>query len=137
MDRALGRLSAKWSLLHYPWAGAISTAHTVLYYARGGRRVFRELAKDARRVLPFGYRAREVTARFDLGMAARAEQREKDVWQKLAFEKRTVTREAYAALTGDAPELVPSPGFVRCAAGEAPARVAKGRRPNHAPSAAG
>ncbi|HEX7665458.1 MAG TPA: radical SAM protein, partial [Polyangiaceae bacterium] len=41
----LEELSSGWALRHYPWAGAVSTAHTILYYDRRGPGVFRELAE--------------------------------------------------------------------------------------------
>jgi hypothetical protein len=48
IDDALGALAAKWRLSRYPWAGALSTAHTLLWYQRFGPGVFKELAgRDA------------------------------------------------------------------------------------------
>ena len=44
LDDALDTLSSSWLLRRYPWAGSLSTAHTVLYYDRHGRDVFRRLA---------------------------------------------------------------------------------------------
>jgi len=41
LDQALDRLSEEWWLHDYPWAGAVSTAHTLLWYARYGPDVFR------------------------------------------------------------------------------------------------
>src|SRR5678815_6022547 len=32
LDQALDTLSSGWLLRRYPWAGSLSTAHTVLYY---------------------------------------------------------------------------------------------------------
>ena len=140
VDRALARLSEKWQLRHYPWAGAISTAHTVLYYDKLGRTVFRDLARarDAG-VRVFGFRVKEASARFDPVAAARAETREKSIWQTLAFEKRKVSREAYAELTSPIVALdAGAPQTYRFAAGESPTptRVA-GRRPKTAPNALG
>ena len=37
LDQAIDRLSAGWWLHDYPWAGALSTAHTLLWYARYGK----------------------------------------------------------------------------------------------------
>src|SRR4029078_3412608 len=44
----LEELSSGWALRTYPWAGAVSTAHTILYYYRSGPSVFRDLAMRAR-----------------------------------------------------------------------------------------
>jgi hypothetical protein len=134
VDLGLARLSRKWRLMRYPWAGAVSTAHTVLYYERFGRKVFRDLCQ-ARTRSPaiFGYRVREAETRFDPADCARAEGRESDAWRTLAFEKREVSREAYAALVEGAPLVLPRPGRMRFAAGEE--MVSMGRRPKHASNA--
>ncbi|KJS31055.1 MAG: hypothetical protein VR64_13340 [Desulfatitalea sp. BRH_c12] len=43
LDEAVVRLSQNYYLDHYPWAGAISTHHTFLYFLRFGQHVFRQL----------------------------------------------------------------------------------------------
>jgi hypothetical protein len=137
VDAALGRLSSHWLLRHYPWAGAISTAHTVLYYERYGQDAFRALASTrGPRVL--GSRSRTAPARFDIAEAARAEAREKDIWHTLVFEQRRVSRAAHAELAGQATALLPAarPRTYRFAAGKelAPEKVV-GRRPHTSPNA--
>ena len=49
IDRHLDDLSAGWWLHDYPWAGALSTAHSLLYYAALGPDVFRRLAGTRRK----------------------------------------------------------------------------------------
>ncbi|MDP9036627.1 MAG: radical SAM protein, partial [Myxococcota bacterium] len=44
IDERLASLSTGWALRTYPWAGAVSTAHSILYYDRRGPSVFRDLA---------------------------------------------------------------------------------------------
>ena len=44
LNRALDQLSSDWLLRRYPWSGSLSTAHTLAYYVRFGRDVFRQLA---------------------------------------------------------------------------------------------
>jgi len=42
LDAAVGRVAANFHLDHYPWAGAISTHHSFLYFLRHGQDVFRK-----------------------------------------------------------------------------------------------
>src|SRR5262249_52479684 len=44
IDAALAALAARWRLRRYPWAGAVSTAHTLLWYERFGPGIFKEIA---------------------------------------------------------------------------------------------
>lgn len=41
VDEAVERLSRRWRLRSYPWAGSLSTAHTLLWYDRDGPAVFK------------------------------------------------------------------------------------------------
>src|SRR5262249_10952258 len=65
LDAALARLSHGWRLKRYPWAGSLSTAHTILHYDRFGPGVFRERARLPS-AQPFGARVGQAPARFDL-----------------------------------------------------------------------
>ncbi|AUX44752.1 radical SAM protein [Sorangium cellulosum] len=135
VDARLDALSRGWTLRRYPWAGAVSTAHTILQYDRSGPGVFRELA--ARRTeggVP-GAVAIERGMRFDPRAAEQAEAREAEIWATLVYEERRVGRDAYEALARALPPLRPRPVRLRFAAGAAPA-VTSGRRPSHAASAA-
>jgi hypothetical protein len=141
LDRALDQLSSAWLLRRYPWAGSLSTAHTVLYYDRFGRDVFRRLAEAVRGGV-LGGRARVRSARFDLDAAARALSREAETWHQRVRVERRVSRAAYDALVAGAPQLRrrARPGRYRSAAGAAPVAVrprARGRRPSGAPNALG
>lgn len=139
LDAALDRLSAGWRLKRYPWAGSLSTAHSVLHYDAFGPRVFRQRARlpPAR---PFGARAGRAQARFDLAKVARSDEDELMIWHELVRGRRHVSRAAYRALAKALPPLAPSPRRYRFVAGEPPVPFAggpRGRRPPNASNAAG
>src|SRR4029078_3746703 len=102
VDQALDQLAAGWLLRRYPWAGSLSTAHTVFYYQRYGKGVLRALA---RRVRGGGIGARAVTgaARFERAGAARDGEAEGRIWNHLVRERRQVSRDAYQALAAELP----------------------------------
>ena len=145
VDAALDELSQGYWLRHYPWAGALSTAHTILYYDRFGREVFRRLAeekvpRDGRGI--FGKISQVATARFSLSALDEAEETEQQIWQHLIYEKRQVSRALYEELAGEVPSLMPDSQRYRYAAGETPipdhrrSRSPLGRRPApHVPGA--
>jgi hypothetical protein len=138
-EQALDALSTGWRLRRYPWAGSLSTAHTVLYYDRHGRDVFRRLA-SAEHGGVIGARPAVESARFDLSAVARALGREAEIWHRLVRVERRVSRAAYAALAGHAPRLRSRLGRYRVVAGETPVPVrsrARGRRPSGSPNALG
>ncbi|MFI5302878.1 MAG: B12-binding domain-containing radical SAM protein, partial [Polyangiales bacterium] len=139
VDARLAELSEGWTLRTYPWAGAVSTAHTVLYYDQFGPGVFRELAARGLREEILGRTYFDGELRFDPAEAARAEEREGAIWATLVIEERRVGREPYETLAARAPSLRPSPLRLTFTAGEEPARArskhagrTRGRRPSHA-----
>jgi hypothetical protein len=115
IDAAIDRLARSWWLHRYPWAGSLSTAHTLLWYDRYGVDVFRRLAgrgrkpagsRPAKRPLP---RQREMERLWQ-----RARANEAEIWRILVTERRTVTREAYRRLAEALPALpLPSAGGSR------------------------
>jgi hypothetical protein len=113
VDAALSDLSSGWALRPYPWAGAVSTAHTVMYYERFGPGVFRALAANVTHAEPDPV----PPALED------AQMRDAAIWSTLVNDERRVSRAAYEALAAKAPKLR------RAKAGGGPAR---GRRPSHA-----
>lgn len=138
VDAALHDLSRGWYLRRYPWAGAVSTAHTILHYARFGPSVFRDLAEAP---LPRARAKRPLTAalRYDLAELARAEGREAAIWHGLVYDARTVSREAYEARARRAKRVKPKPATYTFRAGALPEVVrarSSGRRPSHATSSA-
>lgn len=137
LDRALDRLASGWSLRRYPWAGALSTAHSLLYYERFGKDVFRELAGRASGGV-IGARPVELQANFDAAQAANAEAAEAELWQTLVYHRRLVSRAEHAKLAAALPVLEARPQRYRLVAGEspialdAPARPSRrGRRPSN------
>jgi hypothetical protein len=136
VDDRLAELSEAWALRPYPWAGAVSTAHTILHYDRFGAGVFRDLAARGVREEILGARTLTAELRFDPDEASDAEAREGEIWSTLVFEERRVGRAPYEDLAARAPKLKPRPSRMRFAAGVEPARVrVKGRRPSHAANA--
>lgn len=115
LEEAVRSLSSAWRLRRYPWAGALSTAHTMLYYLRHGPGVFR--GGDSIDDRPREHAAR---ARFDLDACARAEEREAEIWQELVYERRRVGRAAYRELASLEPALESAPTRVRYARGVEP-----------------
>ncbi|NUP06040.1 MAG: radical SAM protein [Polyangiaceae bacterium] len=135
IDDALADLSEGWLLRTYPWAGAVSTAHTLLYYDRFGPQVFRDLAaRRPGRVL--GGHALVRAARFDVARATNAAARDAGIWSHLVNEAREVSRERYAELAAGAPALRPSPRSFELLPGRAPRARKPGRRPDARPNAA-
>jgi anaerobic magnesium-protoporphyrin IX monomethyl ester cyclase len=138
VDARLDALSCGWALRTYPWAGAVSTAHTLLYYERYGPCVFKDLARRGPNPHDEGVlgAARfERQLRFDPARCARASEIEGDIWASLVTEERRVSRIAYEAHTSRVPALGPRPSRVVFAVGAPPMR-ARGRRLSTAPNAA-
>ncbi|MEO8875681.1 MAG: radical SAM protein [Polyangiaceae bacterium] len=144
VDDRLADLSSGWALRTYPWAGAVSTAHTILYYDRFGPGAFRDEARCAAVGAILGARTLEADVPFDLGAVVKAEGRDAQIWSTLVNEERTIGRAPYDVLAARAPKLKKAAAPVRLAflAGAPPQLVkaspktkAKGRRPSHAPNA--
>jgi len=95
LEQALELLSAGWWLHDYPWAGALSTAHTLLWYARYGPDVFRRFADTPRRMAA-GLAASFQTRRFDIDRMLRtAARREEEIWHRLIFDEKAVSPRLY------------------------------------------
>ncbi|MBA3010631.1 MAG: B12-binding domain-containing radical SAM protein [Proteobacteria bacterium] len=107
IDGAIDRLSDLWWLHDYPWAGALSTAHTLLWYARKGADVFRRHAAVPDQVaLP--QEKSNLKSRFNMKqMMARAGENEARIWQTLVHGQETVGREPYEALAASLPRAYP------------------------------
>jgi len=138
LEEALRSLSSRWSLRRYPWAGALSTAHTLLWYAHHGPGVFRRLALATEEPASPASRARARAARrkprFDVArVAEQSAAREAELWERMVNEERRVSRATYEARAAALPHAKPSPGRVRAVA-RAEVRAA-GRRPSHAANA--
>jgi anaerobic magnesium-protoporphyrin IX monomethyl ester cyclase len=95
LDQAIDALSADWWLHDYPWAGALSTAHTLLWYAKYGPEAFKRFAKTPRRLA--GPQPPPVPpVRFDIERLTRvAFRQEAQIWQKLIYDYKAVSPELY------------------------------------------
>jgi anaerobic magnesium-protoporphyrin IX monomethyl ester cyclase len=145
LEDAVAELSRGWRLHRYPWAGALSTAHTMLWYARHGKDVFRRLGARATAVP--GARVREADARFDVDhVAATATENDGAIWEELVHGLRCVRTAAYRARADALAPMAPSPSRWRYAAGHEPQcvetpgvgkarRAGSGRRSSHAGNA--
>jgi anaerobic magnesium-protoporphyrin IX monomethyl ester cyclase len=135
LEAAVGALSARWSLRRYPWAGALSTAHTMLWYVRHGKDVFRRLG--AARVERPWARTRTAEARFDVArVAEESAAREAEIWDALVNELRRVGRDVYGVRAEALPHALPSAKIWRYEAGVgATPKGSPGRRPSHASNA--
>lgn len=130
IDSALGEVGRRFRLRPYPWAGAVSTAHTLLYYARFGRTAFH---RDARAGARWSDASREAALAYDVDALAAAEDRDAELWSTLVHDRRAVSRAAYEALAAELPRALPRPARYRFAADEAPERLT-GRRRSAAPN---
>jgi hypothetical protein len=146
LEEAVAALSSRWRLRRYPWAGALSTAHTLLWYAHHGKEVFRRLATQADARIP-GARPRVAPSRFDVArIADDSAAEEAALWARMVHEERRVSRATYHARAAALPHALPSPAQWRYAPGTVVAAArggstAKtkgppaGRRPSHAANA--
>jgi hypothetical protein len=106
LEQALDRLASGWLLRSYPWAGSLSTAHTIFYYAHFGSGVFRDLAGQVRGQI-LGTPTAKPVSRLDLAEAklALAEEREAEIWHELTHVRRQISRRAYEELAAQLPPL--------------------------------
>ncbi len=132
VEDALERLSSGFRLRHYPWAGAVSTTHTILYYDRFGPQVFKDLARARGDRAPA---AREADAKFDVLAAMAATERDQPIWAELVRERRAVSRALYEELASALPQLRPRAMRYRFEPGGRVALAA--RRKNTRPNALG
>jgi anaerobic magnesium-protoporphyrin IX monomethyl ester cyclase len=106
IDAAIDRLARSWWLHRYPWAGSLSTAHTLLWYDRYGADVFRCLAGTGRKPTQPPSGKRRPPPQRDLDQVwERARENEAEIWRILVREKRTVTRGAYRRLAEALPSV--------------------------------
>jgi len=95
LDREIDALSRGWWLHDYPWAGALSTVHTLLWYARGGTDIFKRLADTPRRMDP-PQKPSQRKSRFDIDrIIQNARRHEAEIWQTLIYEQKAVSTELY------------------------------------------
>ena len=106
IEARLNRISRHWQLHDYPWAGSLSTAHTLLWYERFGPQIFKQLARI--KGLRSGARVAASAAALPHHVRTVAEQafkNETDLWHELVHGKRAVTPELYRQLAENMPSL--------------------------------
>jgi len=104
LEQALDRLASGWLLRSYPWAGSLSTAHTIFYYDHFGSAVFRDLSGQAGgRIL--GTTPAKQTARSDLSQLVLAEANESKIWHELIRVRRHISRQSYDTLAARLPHM--------------------------------
>jgi anaerobic magnesium-protoporphyrin IX monomethyl ester cyclase len=109
LEKRLERLAQGWLLRRYPWAGSLSTAHTLFHYDRFGPGVFRDLAGRVRGPA-IGARPSSRRSPYPMEKLARAEEREAELWHELVHVRRCVSWHAYQALVARLPVLRPRRG---------------------------
>ena len=105
IDRHLNDLSAGWWLHDYPWAGALSTAHSLLYYAARGPDVFRRLAGARRKAALPKKRATPPGPYDTRRMAETAYRNEADIWDHLIHHLGAVSPALYTRLATALPTV--------------------------------
>lgn len=101
LEAELDALSTEWLLRSYPWAGSLSTAHSVLWYERSGPGVLRERAVGPRGTVLHARPARR-SAAFDPDDSASALDDEREIWETMIFDRRSISRAAHAELAAAA-----------------------------------
>ncbi|MBF0224996.1 MAG: radical SAM protein [Desulfobacterales bacterium] len=100
IDNKINDLSKKWWLHKYPWAGSLSTSHSLLWYERFGSNIFKQMFGNYSIKQPVF----SGTANFDLEKIAEISlKNESLLWHKLIRQKRKVTRKAYNELAEKLP----------------------------------
>jgi len=112
VEKAVNRLSRRWRLHHYPWAGALSTAHTQLWYLRCGPDIFKKTAGPALVTARHSRNRSAAHAHFDSKRAARqSADNEARIWHFLITVRREVSRQAYQRLARKAAAMERKPGI--------------------------
>jgi anaerobic magnesium-protoporphyrin IX monomethyl ester cyclase len=96
IERALDEAASSFLMRSYPWAGALSTAHTLLWVDRFGPDVFRRLARAPRSAAP-------------VPAPSRAIEDEARIWHEITHVRRRFSRELYRELA----EALPATGRAR------------------------
>jgi hypothetical protein len=149
LEESIRALSGGWRLRRYPWAGALSTAHTMLWYARHGKDAFRR-ATPATESKP-GIATYKAPAHYDVGeIIASSAENEAAIWDAMVNGARRVTRLDYQHAAAAFPSALPArvPRIWAYRAGADPVRAAahpatakarqgqpRGRRPSHSANA--
>lgn len=105
IDEAIHRLSRGWALRRYPWAGSLSTAHSLLWFQRHGPAVFRRASRG--KAIPRSTCGSGRHPRFDLStIGTQTMAREAEIWDTMVTARKTVTRALYDQMAAATPPVV-------------------------------
>lgn len=100
IETAMAQLSSRRLFHRYPWAGSLSTAHTLLWYDYHGPDIFKRAAHSSWDGKFFRSPVSAGKPRFDLkAMAEQSAENEERIWHELIYKKRAVSRAAYRQMT--------------------------------------
>jgi hypothetical protein len=92
IEQGIEKLSQDWWLHDYPWAGSLSTAHTLLWYDHYGPRIFQQLSKSRPAMF-----LRQLPSSINKN-ALKILEKESRIWNILVNGKRSVNRKEYNML---------------------------------------
>jgi anaerobic magnesium-protoporphyrin IX monomethyl ester cyclase len=123
IDAALDRLSARYAFHRYPFAGSLSTAHSLLWFAERGPAAFQK-GEGGRRDAPPPRGGHRFRARYDAErICEESDAAEARIWDRMVHEDRAVSRADYGALSREVPRALPSPCAIAISPGGSPKRV--------------
>jgi len=105
IDAFVEKLS-RWFWLHkYPWAGSLSTAHSLLWYRRYGPDVFRKIShmRLPQKPVTSSRRLKKIEK-----MALTSQENEENIWHTLIYKKRSVSPKNYRHMAAQIPSI-PNP----------------------------
>ncbi len=124
LDISINELSCFWRLNNYPWAGSLSTAHTLLWYDKYGTDVFRRFAGIKSDLKIPLMREHVALSKFDPEHVFRQSQaNEAEIWDIMINKERMVTRSLYHRLADKFPSVSAHPGYWRYGVGKFPEPV--------------
>ncbi len=107
IDDAIDALSNQWRLHDYPWAGSLSTAHTLLWYAGSGKDIFKKQAGIQPRISRAGKKP-VMKSRYDTKkIMIQAQANEAEIWARMIHELKSVSQDQYEALSKTLPPAKP------------------------------
>jgi hypothetical protein len=125
VEAVLDQVSSGWVLRHYPWAGALSTAHSMLVYAKHGPGAFRGVRPVPEHAC---VEARCARSRFDVAQVSDVSaQNEAAIWNTMITERRQVSRQLWRTLARRLSAIAPKPSSWRYGEGVEPTRVLRDR----------
>jgi hypothetical protein len=128
IDDTLDNTAGRYWLHPYPWAGSLSTAHTLLWVKRYGPSVFKEVARKRPRPRVFGQKTITARSRFDLyQLQELVTENEAAIWHEMLYKKRYISRAAYNALASRVAAVEPHSCHWRLSAGEEPQKLKRSR----------